>query len=153
MRKITMIAAIATMSIAAAAPARAAQINFGYVLTDQDGKTIQDCVKFKEANPHVAATSAPECEKYVDVTVGRVVMSVLSVGVPNEDPSVTIRRNDLARLGYNNKPADIDTGDIEMIKDALKKRGLPTLIAAQVYQQLSSKGMVKPSQAEPEKKP
>lgn len=124
-----------------ASPCYAVQVNLKQNIFDATGQPMQDCDHF------TVKDDKPFCDKYVPVTLGRVIAVVLDKADQTLKPSEIIERGTLARqvreamLVTSTKKGNLDipSGMIDVIKEGVVKMGLLNSQVTQIFELLSLK--------------
>jgi hypothetical protein len=120
--------------IAVSLPAYAIEIDLGATINSPDGSPYQDCDKQSKGTPSV-------CEKWVDLTLGRLAAAAVDRSEPNLTPQELVQRGLLAikiRKALNNPmkisggKINVDGKDLDLIKSQVLK--FPTLTPSAVAQ-------------------
>lgn len=114
--------AIAGLLACAIGSSKAVEVNFAWVIVDQDDKPMTDCAKWSTDK------TPPVCDETVPLTLGRLALAALNRGDDKLTPQENIRRGMLARRVWKGQKLDIDASDIELIKTLLVKLGMPPVV-------------------------
>lgn len=120
--------------------ASATEINFSQDLLDASGKTAQDCDNINRSDP-----KAPYCDKYVNLTLGRLVAAAVDQTEQGLKPADIIIRGSLARkirdaispISPKKGKVDLDVRDIDLIKEQLAKMQIQPSTIDQAYDMLT----------------
>jgi hypothetical protein len=99
----------------AADPAPARKIDFTTVLLDPDGKPFTECLRVDEAD-------RTKCAERVDVTLGYLARAVLNLRQRGDESlplDELVRRGQLASFVYRSTAAELDSGEVDLIKRLL----------------------------------
>jgi len=123
--------------IAVSLPAYAVEINLAATINSPDGSPFQDCDKQSRGTPSV-------CEKWVDLTLGRLAAAAVDRNEPNLTPQELVQRGWLAmkiRKSLNDPmklrggKIDVDRKELDLIKSqVLKFPSLTPSAIAQVFE-------------------
>lgn len=123
--------------MAATQPAAALEVDFSTVLTDQDGKPYQECLKLD------ASKSPPFCEHLVNQTLARLVVQSLNKPDPTMGAKDLTTRGKLAiRLNAGGKQ-EVDTDDVRLIRDAIERNGITPVGMVRVLELLDPAALKK----------